>query len=539
VLLGDDGGDSDAAGYRSATSAPDDAPVDSAAMAAIETAPPPGADLLERWADIAALDAAAAVLGWDQETYMPPKGQPGRGRTLSSLAGLSHEKLTDPALADALATAAAEAGTDPSGALAAQVREATRVVRRATALPATLARHLAEVQSRALASWQQARADGDFATFAPDLREVVALTTEKAEAYVAAGLAAQPYDALLDEFEPGTTESDLVPLFASLRADLAPLVQAAADSAVAVDESACRGRFDEAAQRALGVEVATAMGYDFEAGRLDASAHPFTTSFNPADVRITWRWQDDDWRPGLFGVMHEAGHALYEQGLPADLAGTPMGGAVSLGVHESQSRLWENMVGRSRAFWTWATPRLHDNLPDRSGFGADAIWPALHTVTPSLIRVEADEATYNLHVVARFEIERALFAGDVAVDELPELWDDTYAELLGVRPGSVSEGVLQDIHWSMGAFGYFPTYTLGNLLAAQLFEAAGVAIGDLDDRLAAGDLAPLLDWLRVHVHVHASRYPAPELIERATGAPLSADALMGHLRATTAAVYGA
>ncbi|MEZ5144678.1 MAG: carboxypeptidase M32 [Acidimicrobiales bacterium] len=504
---------------------------------ATDTAPAdPGRALLERWGDIAALEAAAAVLGWDQETYMPPKGQPGRGRTLSALAGLAHGKLTDPALADALA-AAEVAAHDPTGELAAQVREARRTVLRANAVPADLARRMAEVQSRALASWQQARAEGDFGRFAPDLRETVALAKEKADCYVTAGLAERPYDALLDEYEPGTTEAALVPLLASLRADLAPLVQAAADSGVVVDESPCRGSFPEQAQRAFAVEVATAMGYDFEAGRLDASAHPFTTSFDPADVRITWRWEDGDWRPGLFGVMHEAGHGLYEQGLPAEWAGTPIGAAVSLGVHESQSRLWENLVGRSRPFWTWAAPRLAEHL----GVAAepDAIWPALHTVQPSLIRVEADEATYNLHVVVRFEIERALFAGEVDVDDLPDRWDDTYAELLGIRPDSVSDGVLQDIHWSMGAFGYFPTYTLGNLLAAQLFEAAGAAIGDLDDRLAAGDLAPLLDWLRTNVHRHASRLTAPELIEQATGGPLRADALLRHLRATTEAVYGA
>ena len=498
----------------------------------------PGAALLERWGDIAALDSAAAVLGWDQETYMPPKGQPGRGRALSALAGLSHEKLTDPRLADAIDAAAEATADDPDGELAAQVREARRSVVRATAVPASLARRMAEVQSRALTSWQAARADADFAAFAPDLREVVALTKEQADCYVAAGLAATPYDALLDEYEPGTTEAALVPLFASLRAELAPLVQAAADSPVVVDEAPCRGSFPADAQRAFAVQVATTMGYDFDAGRLDASTHPFTTSFDPADVRITWRWEDDDWRPGLFGVMHEAGHGLYEQGLPEAWAGTPIGAAVSLGVHESQSRLWENLVGRSRPFWTWAAPRLAQHLPDRAAYDADAIWPALHTVTPSFIRVEADEATYNLHVAARFEIERALFAGDLDVDELPGRWDDLYDELLGVRPPSVAEGVLQDIHWSMGAFGYFPTYTLGNLLAAQLFEAAGAAIGRLDDRLADGDLAPLLDWLRTNVHHLASRYPAPDLIERATGAPLQADALLRHLRATTHAVYG-
>lgn len=505
-------------------------------------ASPAAAALLERWADIAALDAASAVLGWDQETYLPPKGQPGRGRVLAALAGLHHEKLTDPALADAIEAAGAEA--TPGSDLEAQVREARRAVVRATAVPADLARRLAELQSRALASWQRARADDDLAAFAPDLAELVVLVREQADALVAAGIAERPYDALLDAYEPGATEASLVPVLASLRDELAPIVRAAAASGATVDESPCRGSFPEASQRAFVTDIAATMGYDFDAGRLDESAHPFTTSFNPADVRITWRWQEDDIRPGLFGVMHEAGHGLYEQGLPAEWEGTPIGAAVSLGVHESQSRLWENLVGRSRPFWEWALPRYAAAFPDKAGVTADEVWRALHTVTPSLIRVEADEATYNLHIVARFEIERALFAGDLGVDDLRGAWDDAYGTLLGVRPTGVADGVLQDIHWSMGAFGYFPTYTLGNLLAAQLFDAARADLAaaggpDLDDRLADGDLAPLLAWLREHVHRRASRVPAAPLIEEATGRPLSAEPFLSSLRATVTEVYGA
>ncbi len=494
-------------------------------------------ELLARWADIAALHDAGAVLGWDQETVMPPKGQPGRGRVLSALAGLAHEKLTDPALAAAIEAAAAVA--EPGSELAAQVREARRAVTRATAVPGDLARAKAEATSAALVTWQRARAEDDLAVFAPDLRRVIDLTMQEADAYVAAGIAATRYDALLDEFEPGMTEAMVAPLLADLRDELVGIVHAAVGRGVAVDESAVTGPFPVAGQEAFGREVATAMGYDFEAGRLDASAHPFTTGFGPGDVRITWRWADDDLRPGLYGVMHEAGHALYEQGLPPAWAGTPMGGAVSLGVHESQSRLWENLVGRSEAFWRWAHPRFVAHFPDRAGTTVDAIHPALHTVRPSLIRVEADEATYNLHIVARFEIERALFGGSLGVDDLRDAWDDTYEALLGVRPPSAADGVLQDIHWSMGAFGYFPTYTLGNLLAAQLFEAAGRELGDLDALMAAGDFPELLGWLRRNVHGHASRYPAPELVERATGAPLGADAFLRHLRATVEAVYGA
>jgi len=265
---------------------------------------------------------------------------------------------------------------------------------------------------------------------------------------------------------------------------------------VTVDESPVRGAFPADQQEAFGRTVAAAIGYDFDAGRLDTAAHPFTTGFGPGDVRITWRPEDDDLRPGLFGVMHEVGHAMYEQGLPAEYHGTPLGQAVSLGIHESQSRLWENQVGRSRAFWQWALPVMHEHLPSTSDVTVDALYPALHTVSPSLIRVEADEATYNLHIVARYEIERRMIGEALDVHELPELWNDTYQELLGVRPQSDADGVLQDIHWAMGGIGYFPTYTLGNLIAAQLFDAASAALGGVEDQLARGEFAPLLGWLR-------------------------------------------
>lgn len=467
---------------------------------------------------------------------MPPKGQATRGQALSVLAGLHHDQLTDPELADTLDAIAAE--TDGDDTLATQVAAAQRDVARASAVPGDLARRMAEVRSRALGTWSQARADGDFESFAPVLREVVELTCELADALVAAGIADHRYDALVDEYEPGATEHQLAELLGDLRTELAPLVKAVADSGVVVDESPAHGNFPHDAQLSLGRTVADAIGYDFEAGRLDTSEHPFTTGFGPGDVRITWRSEPDDFRPGLFVILHEAGHAMYEQGLPDDLAGTPLYEPVSLGIHESQSRLWENQVGRSRAFWEWALPHFHDAYPERADVTVDALFPALHTIVPSNIRVEADEGTYNLHIVARFEIERRLIGGDVEISDLPDLWNDTYDELLGIRPDSVADGVLQDIHWATGAFGYFPTYTLGNLVAAQLFDAAGDSIGDLPARLAAGDFAPLLAWLRDNVHRHGRRYSASELVERATGSPLSSAPFLDYLRNTAHEVYG-
>jgi carboxypeptidase Taq len=498
--------------------------------------PAPVADLLSQWADIASLGSAAAVLEWDQETQMAGKGQAGRGRALAVLAGIRHERLTDPALADAIEAAAEHA--EPGSLLDVHIREARREVRHASALPEELARQIAAQESRSLAAWQQARADDDFDGFVPVLAEMVGLVTEKADALVAAGIADRRYDALLDEYEPGATEAELVPLLGSLRDELSPIVKAVADSGVQIDESAALGDFPGPAQEAFGRMVAETMGYDFEAGRLDESAHPFTTSFGVRDVRITWRFEPDDFRPGLFGIMHEAGHALYEQGIDPDLEATPAGNAVSLGIHESQSRLWENLVGRSRPFWEWALPHWHEAFPHKADVTLDQLWPALHTVRPSLIRVEADEVTYNLHVVARFEIERALFAGEITVPELSDRWDATYEELLGIRPPSPADGVLQDIHWSMGAFGYFPTYTLGNVVNAQLFEAAERDLGDLGAQFRNGELGPLLGWLRDRIHRHGRRYTAAELIEQATGAPLTTDAFLRHIRSTVHEAYG-
>ncbi|MFK7918196.1 MAG: carboxypeptidase M32 [Ilumatobacter sp.] len=494
--------------------------------------------LLAQWADVSALRSALATLSWDQETQMPPKGQGARGQVMSVLAGLHHDKLTAPSLLESIESAAAEAASNDDATMAAHADAALTEVRRASAVPGELARRMASTQSLALGAWQQARAENDFAAFAPLLGEVIAMTLEQADALVDAGIGESRYDALLDGYEPGMTEAELVPLLGDLRSELAPLAKAVADSGVVIDESPAKGAFPADAQLALGSAVATAIGYDFDAGRLDASAHPFTTRLGNGDVRITWRSEDDDVRPGLFGIMHETGHAMYEQGLPDSFAQTPLGEAISLGVHESQSRLWENQVGRSRAFWQWALPHLHEHLPSTQNVTIDALYPALHTLRPSPIRVEADEGTYNLHIVARFEIERQIVAGAVEVAELPDLWNSTYEELLGITPPNDADGVMQDIHWAMGAFGYFPTYTLGNLIACQLFDAASKAIGDLPDRIATGDFAPLLAWLRENVHRHGRSISSNDMVQRATGSPLTSDAFLSYVRSTTADVYG-
>ena len=493
----------------------------------------PQEHLYELWAEIHDLTAAEAVLQWDQETYMPEGGHAGRAQALSTLAGIKHARLIAPELREAVEAAAelAEPGSD----LEAQAREADRQVSRASKVPTSLAKALAEASSRGLNAWQRARAEGDFALFQGELEQLVALRREQAHAISPQG---RPYDTLIDEFELGATEESIASVFEKLTAELAPLVAAVSESGVVVDESPVRGDFAPDRQLALARLVVSRMGFDFQRGRIDGSAHPFCTTFSLGDVRLTWRSQGNDLRPALFGIVHEAGHGMYEQGLPEEWARTPIGQPTSMAIHESQSRLWENLVGRSRAFWRWALPHLQEAFPDKRGVGVDDIWPALHTVAPSLIRVEADEATYNLHVIARFEIERRLIAGEVEVAELPALWDDTYEKLLGVRPANAAEGVLQDIHWSMGAFGYFPSYALGNLVNAQLYEAAERDLGSQEANLARGEFAPLLGWLRQNIHSQGGRWRAEELVERATGSKLSPEPFLRYIRSVTEEVYG-
>jgi carboxypeptidase Taq len=468
---------------------------------------------LAAWREVRDLELAANVLGWDQETMMPPRGAAARGRLLATLAGTRHTLLIGGALRDALADF--EAAAAPDSVDADQARVARREVERAVRVPAALAAAIAERESAALVAWQGARAASDFAAFAPELTRLLALKRQEAAAI--AGPDGDPYDAMLDRFEPGATAAQLAPLFDALHAELAPRIAAVAASGATADDAPARGNFAPDAQRALGEHVAAAIGFDFAAGRLDRAAHPFCSGFSPTDVRLTWRWQTDDFRPALFGVMHEAGHGLYEQGLPAAWEATPLGNSAGLGTHESQSRLWENAVGRSRGFWRWLLPQWSRFFPESSPPALERLLPALHGCRPSLIRVEADGATYDLHVIARFRMERRLFAGTLAVHDLPEAWNAEYRDLLGLQPPRDAEGVLQDIHWAMGLHGYFPTYTLGNLMAAQLFEAACRDLGDPEEAFAAGEFRPLLDWLRRRVHHHGSRLSADGILRAATG----------------------
>lgn len=486
------------------------------------------------WSEIRDLQSADDLLQWDQETYMPKAGVAGRAKISSTLAGIKHQLLTSSALRDAL-EACAE-GVEAGSVLEAQVNMARREVERAAKLPESLVRQLAEATSSGLAAWGEAREAEDVAMFQSHLERLVALRQEEAAAIDPNGLA---YDVMLDSYEPGMTEADLVPLFSELQQALTPLVQAVADSGITVDEEIVLGQYSAAEQEALGRELAQRVGFDFDAGRMDLSTHPFCQGIHNRDVRMTWRYQEDDFRPAVFGILHETGHGLYEQGLPADWQRTPIGEAVSLGIHESQSRLWENHVGRSLGFWQGALPSLRQHLTGLDPqLDAESLWPRLHTVMPSLVRVEADETTYNLHVILRFELERALFSGQLPVADVEGAWNDLYEKYLGLRPEKPSEGVLQDIHWSHGLFGYFPTYTLGSLTAAQLFVQANAELGDQEEAFRRGELQPLLGWMRQAIHQHGARYTADELVRRATGRPLETTDLLTYLRQSAQAVYG-
>lgn len=483
------------------------------------------------------LHRAAAVLEWDQEAFMPDGATEARAHQLSTLYALAHELQTSDALGDVID--AIEAADDPArdddAADAALLRVARRDYDRARKVPSTLVAALTETSARAKTAWKGAREADDFARFAPHLERLVALNREKADAL---GYADTPYDALLDEYEPGTTTAAVARVFADLRKALVPIVETLAEAQNPSDD--CLHRlFDPEVQWAFGEDVARALGYDFARGRQDRSAHPFTTSFSINDVRITTRVDPHFFNPAFFATLHEAGHALYEQGFATELERTPLADGASLGVHESQSRLYENMVGRSRPFWQHYYPEAQHRFPDALGdVPLDTFYAAINRVEPSLIRVEADEVTYNLHVMLRFELERALIEGTLAVDSLPERWNALMDEYLGVRPSSDADGVLQDVHWAMGAFGYFPTYALGNLMSAQLFRQASDDLGDLDEQLARGAFGPLREWLRTHVHRFGRVLEAPELLRRATDETLQADDWLAYVRTKFGAVYG-
>jgi carboxypeptidase Taq len=474
---------------------------------------------------------------WDQETMMPPRGVLFRATQQASLRGIIHQKLVDPRIGSLLdATEEESARGELSEVDAAVVRAVRRDYERATRLPAALVKELAIATTEGVEAWRHAREESNWAMFAPNLTRIVDLKRQQAACY---GYKDDPYDALLDEYEPGATTAQLSALFAGLRDETVRLLNRIADSGRQLDRSVLERPYDVARQTAFTEEILRAIGFDFAAGRQDRSTHPFTTSFGPTDVRLTTRFDDHDLAVALYGSIHEGGHGLYELGLPVDLARSGVGEGASLGIHESQSRLWENFIGRGLPFWQFALPVARRFFPDQLNDATpETMVAAVNRVERSLIRVEADEVTYNLHIILRFEIERRLIGGAVAVDDLPSLWNTMMTDYLGVTPPNDRLGVLQDTHWAGGGIGYFPTYTLGNLYGAQLWSALRRQIPDLDERIAVGDFTVVLSWLRKNIHQRGRIDLPSALVERATGEPPTPRYLVQYLNEKYGALYG-
>jgi carboxypeptidase Taq len=492
--------------------------------------------LLKHLADVRNLNRAQALLDWDQQVNMPPGGAAARAAQMATLSRMGHELFTGETTARLLESAAAEVASAPYDSDEASM---IRVVRRdydeRVCLPSELVAQMTEARALAHHAWVEARAKNDFAAFAPHLERILGLAVRSAE-YL--GYDEHPYDALLGNYERGMTASRVRDIFDGHRAQLVALIAAVRKHADRVDPSILTGHFDIAKQRAFAQEVTQAFGFDFQRGRQDVSAHPFAIRFSRGDTRITVRFNEHDLRPALFGMLHEAGHAMYEQGIAPSIDGTMLGWGTSLGVHESQSRLWENLVGRSRAFWTWAFPRLQAAFPERfAGIDVETFYRAINAVQPGFIRVEADEATYNLHVMLRFELELAMVSGEVKVADLPREWNERFESYIGLTPPTDTLGVLQDVHWSSGLIGYFPTYALGNLLSTQYYTAACRQHPTIPDEIARGQFDTLRTWMERHIYQHGRKFTSDELTMRVTGDCIQCGDFMTYLETKYGAIY--
>jgi len=494
-------------------------------------------DLVRQCREISIIDSCGSLLGWDERTYMPRKGAEHRAEQLAFLAGLSHSRLVDPRIGELLNTLKSSGmANGGDGDAAVMVREVGRIYDREVKIPQSLVEEITRVTTLAQGIWAEARAKSDFAAFKPWLQKVIDLKKQEAEAV---GYKDDPYNAMLDAYEPGATVASIEKIFTPLRVELVALLEKIRGSGRSPNVGIITREYPVDRQEKFGKEAATAIGFDFTEGRLDITTHPFCSGIGPGDVRITTRYDAHHFPGAFFGILHEAGHGIYDQGLDPKHFGTPMGEMISLGIHESQSRMWENMVGRSRAFWTHFFPKAQKTFPEALGnVSADEFYWAVNDVRPSLIRVEADEATYNLHILLRFEMERAFFSGNLTVDDIPGAWNEKFKSYFGLTPPNDAEGCLQDVHWSAGYIGYFPTYCLGNLYAAQFFAKAQKDLGDLHGQFAKGEFAALKNWLRQNIHRHGRRYRAGQLVERVTGQPLSSKPLIDYMTKKFGELYG-
>jgi len=486
-------------------------------------------------AEVDDLDRASGVLGWDQEAYMPKGGAEARGQQLGTLQRLSHERFVDKKtgkLLDELKKSSSE--LDPDSYEARLIKVCARLYEREVKVPSDMVTEKAEVTALASQAWQEARAASDFSKFEPHLDKVIDWSRRYAELFAPYD---HVYDALLDAYEPGMKTAEVQAIFDGIRPKQVELIKAIAGKEQ-VDDSILHQNFPEAGQFAFGKEVITAYGFDWDRGREDKTTHPFSTNFGYGDQRITVRVSEDYFNPYLFAALHETGHALYEQGVPKSLARTPLYGGTSLAVHESQSRMWENLVGRSRVFWGHFYPNLQKQFPEQLGkVSVDDFYKAINKVHPSFIRVEADEATYNLHIMLRLELEIAMMEGKLNAKDMPEAWNERFESYLGITPPDDAQGVLQDVHWSFGLMGYFATYALGNLVSAQLWEVIQRDMPDMDDQIAKGEFAPLLSWLQENIYQHGSMFEPQELIEKVSGSKINGEPYLRYLNEKFGAIY--
>ena len=481
-------------------------------------------DLLERYRQVTYLGSAGMVLSWDQQVMMPDAGTPARSKQQSVLSSVGHEKLTADAVGEALDELE---GADLTDEQAAVVREIRREYEREEAVPKDLVERISEETSNALPVWEQAREESDWSQFAPQVETLLDLKRQYAEHI---DPDADPYAVLFADYEPHLDLDVADRVLTRLREELVPIIDAIAESEADLATDAFGGEYDPEEQEALSREALTELGYDWDRGRLDVSTHPFTAG-NQFDARVTTRFDPEKPLDALASTVHEFGHATYTLGLPDSEFGTPLGSDRGLSVHESQSRLWENHVARSEEWWDFFLPRFQEQFPSTSDLTPRQAYEGANQVhDDNLIRVEADELTYHMHIILRYEIEQDLVHGDLAVEDVPGAWNEKMAEYLGVRPETDAQGCLQDIHWSHGSFGYFPTYTLGSVLAAQLFAAAEEDIDDLRGKIGRGEFDDLHDWLTEHVHRHGAQYETNELVKRATGEEFTADYFLDYVR---------
>ncbi len=486
--------------------------------------------------EVVDLRFAGALAGWDQQTFMPKGGAEARGYMLATLASIEHQKFTSEEMGRLLEDLQPYAGQlDPDSDDARLIEFTRHEYDRATRLPEKWVADYAMVTTVSQSIWEKARATSDYALFRPQLEKVIDLRREYAGFFAPYD---HIYDPLLDSFERGMKTAEVQAIFNQLRPQQTALIQALSERPQ-VDDSFFRQPFPEQAQWDFGVEVVTRFGFDWLHGRQDRSAHPFTTGFGMQDVRITTRFDSHYPASALFSTMHEGGHALYEQGISPTLARTPLATGASMALHESQSRLYENMVGRSLPFWRFFYPRLQSFFPSQLGnVSLETFYRGINKVQPSLIRVESDEATYNLHIMLRLELEIAMMEGSLSAADLPEAWNARMEEYLGQTPPNDSLGVMQDVHWSSGLMGYFPTYALGNLVAAQLWEKILQDMPDLPEQFERGEFGGLLAWLRQNVHRYGAKYRPQELVEKVTGSKINPQPYLNYLKTKYSEIYG-